>query len=465
MVDFSAVTDLKALQSAANQQQQEILRLHKVIERLHKQIATMAGGEAGPMQQELDFLKDLLRRREDELFGASSEKRKMPKGEKPDADKAPRRGHGPTEQTQLRVIEQRHELPVDQRICPACGDDMVAMGDQTEDAEEITVVLREFLRVLHRRQKYRCGCNGHVATAPGPLKLQPGSRYSPAFAVEVAQSKYLDHMPLERQVRAMSRLGLQVTSQTLWDQVNALANHLKPTYEAILAAILKAPLLHADETKWPMLDGGRVSDKKTWWVWCAATSDLVGYRILDSRGADSAKTLLGGYEGIVMADGLSAYEALCRNGPQTNYLETGPPTRFRLVSCWTHARRKFVEAEPNFPECKTVLDLIGELYEIERKAAFVENEAARLKLRAELRQAHSRTLIEAIFEWTDKTPALPESGLGKALTYLRNHKTGLTAFLDDARIPLDNNHAERALRRADGKGLSGCKGLRGWPVA
>jgi transposase len=95
---------------------------------------------------------------------------------------------------------------------PQCGGTLTEWPEQTEDAEEITVVERRFMLVQHRRQKYRCRCNGCVATAPGPLRLAAradvrGARYAPEFAVEVAVSRYLDHQPLERQMRIMRREG------------------------------------------------------------------------------------------------------------------------------------------------------------------------------------------------------------------------------------------------------------------
>src|SRR5205809_701353 len=111
---------------------------------------------------------------------------------------------------------------------------LAEMAGQFGDAEEITVVERRFVVVRHRRQKYRCRCNGHVETAATPPRLGAredarGHRYSVEFAVEVATQKYLDHLPLERQVRIMRREGLETDSQTLWDQLNALAQVLEPS--------------------------------------------------------------------------------------------------------------------------------------------------------------------------------------------------------------------------------------------
>jgi transposase len=103
------------------------------------------------------------------------------------------------------------------------------MGEQAEESEEITVIEASYQIVTHRRQKYRCSCNAAVVTAPGPVKLTPGGRYAPEFAVHVAEAKYLDHSPLERQVKAMGRKGLAVDSQTLWDQLVALSANMGET--------------------------------------------------------------------------------------------------------------------------------------------------------------------------------------------------------------------------------------------
>lgn len=171
--------------------------------------------------------------------------------------------------------------------------------------------------VTHRRKKYRCRCNGCVETAPGPLRLTArpdvrGRRYAPEFAVEVAISKYLDHAPLERQARVMAREGLVIESQTLWDQLEALASVLQPTYDALRQHVLVAPVVGADETWWRLLNG---PESKRWWAWSLTCEDAVTYRILDSRSQDAARQALDGYRGIVVADGYGAYDALARAGP------------------------------------------------------------------------------------------------------------------------------------------------------
>ena len=159
----------------------------------------------------------------------TSERR--PSGEKVTTDepKKPRSGHGPKSQPKLPVEEVTHTLNEDDRKCSIRGEALTEMGDQAEESEEITVVGVEYKILKHPRQKYRCRCNELVVTAPGPARLIPGGRYSIDFAVHVAENKYLDHLPLERQVRAMGRDGLDVDSQRIWDQICVLARHLEPT--------------------------------------------------------------------------------------------------------------------------------------------------------------------------------------------------------------------------------------------
>src|SRR5207249_10523515 len=130
-----------------------------------------------------------------------------------------------------------------------CGGKLDEMG-QFEESEEVTVVERSFVLVKHRRTKYRCRCNACVETALGPPKLKAGCRYSPEFAVEVVTGKYLDHIPLERQVRIMAREGLNVDSQTLWDQTETVARLLAPAARALHDRVLAAEVVHADESWW-----------------------------------------------------------------------------------------------------------------------------------------------------------------------------------------------------------------------
>ena len=383
----------------------------------------------------LPELREMLAARNQQLFGKSSEKRSRSTAllETDGQEQTLKAGHGPTEQNQLECVEKVHELAAEDQHCDQCGGDLAEMGEQSEDSDEISVVERRFVVVRHRRRKYRCRCNATVKTAPGPPKLIPGGRYSPEFAVETAIGKYLDHLPLERQVRIMMRQGLTITSQTLWDQIEALARHLTPSYEALGKAILASPVIHADETRWPLL-----SEKPSpWWAWCVASEMGVFYRILGSRSAKAARSVLRGYQGIVLCDGYKVYLSLSRGDPN-----------FILAHCWAHARRKFIEAEPHEPRASQMLDWIGELYALERQVPWVPGQETQQRLaeRSQLRNEKARPLVEQMMQWATQQSVLPRSNFGKAVRYLLELRPGLTRFLDDPRIPLDNNRVERAIR-------------------
>jgi transposase len=448
---------VEVLREVALLLEQENRRLHQRIQQLTLTLAQLQGGDAtSALQMELESLKELLSRREKSLFGDSSEKRPPAEdGAVPEpTSPKPRKGHGPRAQLQLPIIEVLHVLEESSQDCPACGGHLEEMKGQEEVSDEITVVERQFLVARHRRQKYRCRCNGAVVTAPGPRKLIPGGRYAPAFAVEVAASKYLDHLPLERQSRIMQREGLEVGSQTLWDQLDALAVHLEPTYRELGRRVLMAPLVHADETHWRLM---AKSERKKYWAWCVTSADTAYYRIFDNRAQGSARQLLSEYRGTVVADGYGAYEALARAGPG-----------FTLAHCWAHVRRKFVEIELHYPrQAGEILDLIGELYAVERELPAGGAEGSALTLRAQIRAERSRALIERIRGWAESQAALPRSGLGQAIRYMRELWPGLTRFLEDPRIPLDNNPVERALRGlvVGRKNHYGSRSRRGCEVA
>ena len=147
---------------------------------------------------ELALLKEQLAAIQRMVFSESSERRPSDKKGTDDEPEKPRRGHGPRSQPNLPVEEVIHTLEEQDRTCSICGEVLTEMGDQAEESEEITVVGVEYKILKHRRPRYRCRCNEQVMTALGPAKLIPGGRYSVDFAVHVAESKYLDHLPLER---------------------------------------------------------------------------------------------------------------------------------------------------------------------------------------------------------------------------------------------------------------------------
>ena len=406
-----------------------------------------------PLVEENAELRRQVEKFQRMLFGRSSEKRRQKakgnasqegttpgedassKGkEKPAREKKPQKGHGPRPQPALPVQEQIHELDEADETCPCCGGLLQEWHGQFEESEEITIVKRKVVPVKHKRKKFRCTCNGRIETAPGPLKLYKGARYSIDFAAQIVFDKYSMQMPLERQVREMSYDGLVIDSQTLWDYTWRVAQILLPAYDRLLQHQWSMPLLHADETTWRRMAGSYEprGGSKLCYVWSIVSSKAVYHRIQDSRSEEAGRKVLEGFRGIVMADGYAVYPALAED------------YGFTLVNCWAHVRREFLDIEKSFPKPVTeIVKLLGDLFAIEKKCppGTAGNEPRRA-----LRDTESRGIVERIKTIATSTSVLPQSGLGKAFKYMLDRWGGLTRFLDDPRIPLDNNAAERALR-------------------
>jgi transposase len=171
------------------------------------------------------------------------------------------------------------------------------MVGQFETSEMIDVVEVSYRVVQVKQQKYVCRCGGCVETAPGPERATPGGRYSLEFGVKVATDKYLDHIPLARQGRILARHGLVATSQTLWDQLDAIARRLRIVVDAFYAHVLAQPVIGLDQTGRPKLGAGH--GEKPWQMWCL-TAPVV-HRIRDDKSAATFKALVGGYHGVIVS--------------------------------------------------------------------------------------------------------------------------------------------------------------------
>jgi transposase len=443
--------DLERLRTMAMSLLHENERLLARLGELYKQVADAKGEAAAQLRLEIAALEREIEKRR-EVFRNQSEKRPADKGKGDEQPKPPQKGHGPREQPKLEVELVFHDLDDADKTCPACGGGLDEWEGQFEEADEIEVIERRYVIKRHKRRKYRCRCGSCIETAPAPRKLIEGGRYSVNVAITVAVDKYLMHLPLERQVAAMSRLGLEVDSQTLFDQLWALDRLLLPAYQRLADVQRARPLLYVDESRWPLLGvKGKGAEASKWHIWTLVSDLGVYYEIFDGRDAGSAEELLVDFKGYVMCDGFSAYESLAKTYPE-----------IRLVQCWVHARRNFVECEKAFPaECKEVLGLIGKLYEIEKRAG------DDLELRRRLRDEESRKVIAEIQAWVFAVRSVPGTALHEAITYMTNRWSRLTRFVDNPALPLDNNAAERALRGpvVGRKNHYGSRSLRGTQVA
>lgn len=428
MLDIDRERDPATLRLACRAYETANRQLIETVRRLTKENAELQGLDASQVTLELPQV--VLRDEEEKPSNAGEATGSRGMAE-PTSSPAPQRGHGPTQQA-LPIHQTDHYfdgLP----DCDVCGRTMGEMNDQFEESEEITVADARFSIAIHRRQKYRCSCNSKILTAPGPPKLIPGGRYSVDFALHVAIAKYCDHLPLERQVRQMARQGLEITSQTLWDQICALAEHLEPTWEALGHQILEEPVLHVDETGWRMM--GAKAPRWTVWGLCAPQS--AWYRFAHTKSTAMAEKILGRYRGTLVVDGFAVYPKLQRS-------RAGP---MRIAHCWAHVDRKFKEATDPAGPIAEIRGLIAELYAVEREieGPFPGDGMAQAQ-RLALRQARAGPLLDEIYRWATSQGGQRRSSFGKAVRYLLKHWPGLKLVLEDPRIALDNNAAERALR-------------------
>jgi transposase len=327
-----------------------------------------------------------------------------------------------------------------------------------DEATEITVIERVYKKVIHRRKKYiflpSIGTDKEIiVTAKGPSKLTPGCEYSVDFAIAVTCDKFQYHTPLNRQVEQMVQKGLYgITAKTLYGLTDQLSNHARraQVMEKIRQDIFSVPLaVHADETTWPILN----DHDSDGYLWTICNMAGAYYRFEPSRSGKIIVEMLKGFSGPVLSDEFSGYNRVKNE------------TKCVLCYCWAHARRNFYEILKNYPEdCTEILLMIDELFAVEREAG---RSFEKLKI---LREEKSRVLADMIKTWLEKKDAkylLSENEMAKSIRYLLGHWKEFTVFLDDIRVPLSNNHAERSLRHSvlGRKNFYGSKTIDGADVA
>lgn len=419
-MDLRREHDIEQLRRIALAQQVQIEQLLRVLQAKCEELQALKGDPA-ELQQTLALVETLTKQRQ----AAAAANTPTPTGNTKKKPK-PREKSGPTEQPKLPHVECMFELDKPDCTCPSCGGELRAMAGQFEESEMIDVVEVSYRVVKVKQQKYTCRCGGAVETALGPERSVRGGRYSLDFAVKVAIDKYLDHLPLARQERIIRRHGLEVTTQTLWDQIDALARRVKPSDVALLRYALSQPVIGLDQTSWGRLDGKL---DKPWQMWCITAPGVVCHRIRDDKGKDTFKDLVGSYRGVIVCDALKTHEAGARGSPAIT-----------LAGCFAHVFRKFEEAEPDHPEANLALGWIGELYEIDERAG---NDLAR---KLELRRSESVAVLAKLKTWLWSQATLQSLSIGKAAAYTIANWDRLTRFVDNALVPLDNNGTERGIR-------------------
>jgi len=335
--------------------------------------------------------------------------------------------------------------------------DWKELGGLYDESTEITIVERTYKKVVHKRKKYlfipSVGSEKEViVTAKGPEKLYPGCGYSVDFAITAVCDKFQYHVPLNRQVDQMESRGLTgITAKTLYGLTEGLSHHVRQgkVLDKIRNDIFNAPLaVHADETPWPILN----SHDSDGYLWTICNMAGAYYQFEPSRSGKIIVEMLKGYSGPVLTDEFKGYNRLKNE------------TECVLCHCWAHARRNFYEIRENhYEDCREIILMIDELFDIEREAKTWEQ----LK---QLREQKSWPVVDLIKSWLDEKTLkyiLSENEMSKSIRYILGHWKEFTNFLSDVRVPLSNNHAERSLRHSvlGRKNFNGSKTINGADVA
>jgi transposase len=406
------------------------------------------------LQKEVDSLRAENRQLKDRLFAAKSEKKpskdrsnglgdpktakepRRPRGQQPDTPGPGRRDH-----SHLPAVEEEAELPSDETACPNCGKPAAEMSE-TEDSEVIEVEVRAYRRKI-RRKRYRrtCDCPNESRTliAPGPPKLIPKGRYGVSVWVHLLMAKFASHRALGNAIEALSYYDLDLPQGTMTDGWKRISTLLDPIYEAILTRNAESFYRQADETRWSVFveQEGKIGFR--WWLWAFLSEDTTGFRIEPTRSHDVPE---GHYaqmaQGILMVDRYSGYKAMAQ-------VKSGV---VKLAFCWAHVRRDFIGVGKGWPElvdwAMVWLHRIRQLYHLNRQRLSCQGRPPEFARRdAALREAIDAMHRQATDELAQ--PKLREP-CRKALASLLDHWTGLTLFVDDPKIPMDNNASERTVR-------------------
>jgi len=339
--------------------------------------------------------------------------------------------------------------------CSCCGSDrIVKMGEDI--TETLEVVPRQWKVIQTVREKFTCRACEKITQPPAPFHPIPRGWAGPSLLAMIVFEKYGQHQPLNRQAERYAREGVDLSLSTLADQVGAVAELLKPLNALIEAHVFTAARLHGDDTTVPLLARGGTKTARLWTYvrddrpFDGTAPPAVVFRFSRDRAGEHPEKHLKGWQGILQADAYAGYNQL--------YEAARQPGPVASALCWSHARRKFFEladVETNIRKSKSAKEIspiaveavkrIDALFEIERT---VSGQSA--KARLEMRQRQSAPLVAELERWLRGERALlsKHAKVAKAIDYLlsSNHWPGFTRFLEDGRVCLSNNAAERSLR-------------------
>ncbi len=350
-------------------------------------------------------------------------------------------GHDRRDYSHLPVEEEFVPLPEASLACPICGKPATMMSS-TEDSELLEIEVRAHRRRI-RRRRYRptcdCDLSRRTLMAPPPPKLIPKGNYGISIWVHVLLDKYSSYRPTERLLGQLEQYDLDLPAGTVNDGLRRIEPMFHPVYDALLERNRQGEFHQADETRWlvfVLLDGKKGHG---WWLWVVLGADTVIYLLSPSRGHEVPETHFGPEaSGALEVDRYSGYKAMAQ-------VKSG---LIVLAFCWAHVRRDFVAVGKSWSELTpwalSWLRRIRQLYQINRErlrhprgSAQFQGQDALLRREVEM--------MRALAAGERSDPKLRQP-CRKVLESLEEHWSGLVRFVDDPRIPMDNNASERAGR-------------------
>ena len=341
--------------------------------------------------------------------------------------------------------------------CTCCGSArIVKMGEDI--TETLEVIPRQWKVVQTVREKFTCRDCERISQPPAPFHPTPRGWAGPNLLAMVLFEKFGQHQPLNRQAERYAKEGVEISLSTLADQVGACAVALQPIHDLIRAHVLGAGRLHADDTTVPLLAKGGTQTARLWTYlrddrpFGGAAPPAALYYFSTDRRKEHPTRHLTGWTGILQADAYGGYNDL--------YDTAHKPVPVLSALCWSHARRKFFEladikttarkgrsvAEGISPIALEAVKRIDAIFDIEREITGLSAEA-----RHDARQRLVRPMMEALYDWmrAERARMSKHNPVAKAIKYMFEEQgrwEAFTRFLDDGRICLTNNAAERALR-------------------
>jgi transposase len=371
-------------------------------------------------------------------------------GIEPDADAPPPPGHGRNGAEAFggaSKVEIAHQQLKHGDRCPECKKGNVY--GQKEPKVLVRIVGQAPLAAtVYSLERLRCGACGQVFTAQEPEGVGP-EKYDETAAAMIAQLKYGSGVPFHRLEQLEAHLGIPMPAATQWDIVEEAAELIKPAGDELIRQAAQGEVLHNDDTSMRVLKLKRPEGDERTGVFTSgivSTSEcrrialfFTGRQHAGENIADVMKQ-----RAAELPRPIQMCDALSRNVPK---LPGG--VEILLALCLAHGRRQFVEVAANFPEeCRYVLEMLGQVYGYDAEAR--EQDMTPVQ-RLQFHQQRSGPVMERLHRWLEMQLAErktePNSGLGKAITYLLRHWKGLTLFLREAGAPVDNNVVERSLKR------------------